>query len=105
ADLASDPQLSSRRFHRLEPHGRFGRDLVAGAPLRVSGSGRVRERAGPCLGEDTDAVLQEVAGMGPEERERLVRQEVIFRMPAWEPLTRPSQRWARHLLDAGWDEA
>jgi crotonobetainyl-CoA:carnitine CoA-transferase CaiB-like acyl-CoA transferase len=57
-DLAEDPHLqASGLFVELE-HPEVGRRLHIGAPWRMSATPTPVQRAAPCLGQDTDAVMQ-----------------------------------------------
>jgi benzylsuccinate CoA-transferase BbsF subunit len=103
ADLVVDDQLESRQFYRLGHHARFGQDLFGGYPPRLSDAHWGVDRANPCLGEDDDAVLGGILGIGLEEQRRLLELGAIFTMPPAPLLRRPYTRWARHFLRLeGW---
>ncbi len=77
-DLARDPQLLWRgHFARVEtPEG--GSERVDGVPFVCSDLPRGPTRPGPLLGEHTDAVLRDLAGLGRDEIEALRREEAIL---------------------------
>ncbi|WP_405933120.1 CoA transferase [Streptomyces sp. NBC_00827] len=66
-----DPQLRARGFYVRGEHPVAGAYLHEGLPIRLTRTPGGIRRAAPVLGADTDAVLGEVAGLGPEEIQRL----------------------------------
>ncbi len=65
-DALRDPSLVENGNIVEFPHPEFGLIRSMGSPVRVSGAAAPLER-GPMLGEHTDAVLREVAGLGEAE--------------------------------------
>ncbi|WP_280433921.1 CaiB/BaiF CoA-transferase family protein [Nocardia carnea] len=68
--VEADPQLRAREFYLRGVHPKAGAFLHEGSPIRVGEPVAVR-RTAPLLGADTDAVLRDIAGYGPETIERL----------------------------------
>ena len=67
AQVVAHPQVAARQALVEMDHPRAGKVRMAGAPVRLSETpGSVRTPA-PMLGEHTDAVLQELLGLGAEE--------------------------------------
>ncbi|MGW3415048.1 CoA transferase [Streptomyces sp. NPDC000888] len=66
-----DPQLRARGFYVRGEHLVAGAYLHEGLPIRLTRTPGGIHRAAPVLGADTDAVLGGVAGIGPEEIQRL----------------------------------
>jgi formyl-CoA transferase/CoA:oxalate CoA-transferase len=71
------PQLAARGTVRALPHPKAGSVNVVGLPFRLSDTPAGPRRAPPLLGEHTDAVLEELCGLGAEERARLRADGVI----------------------------
>jgi formyl-CoA transferase len=68
AEVAADPHLEARGFWADLPHPRRGRARVPNSPIRLHGCERGRAaRSAPLLGQDTDRVLAELLGLGPDE--------------------------------------
>lgn len=75
-DMFNDPHYQARGlFERVEINGRE-LDIPALVPKLESTPGRT-DWAGPSLGENTDAVLEELAGLGSRELEELRKAGVI----------------------------
>lgn len=75
----ADPQVIHRGMRMAMPHplaGAAGVPMVA-SPLRLSATPARYRRPPPLLGEHTDAVLEEVLGLGAPERARLRAAGVI----------------------------
>lgn len=75
----ADPQVVHRGMQMAMPHplaGAAGMPMVA-SPLRLSQTPIRYRRPPPLLGEHTDAVLEEVLGLGAPERARLRAAGVI----------------------------
>ena len=65
-DLYGDAQLAHREFFVTLEHGEMGPTPYDGFATKFSATpGRLRN-AGPCLGQDTDAVLREFLGLSDE---------------------------------------
>jgi len=66
-ELAEDPHLRSRGFFVELPHAEVGVRQHAGVPWVFSDTPCQVQRAAPCLGQDTDEVLQKVLSFSAEE--------------------------------------
>ncbi len=66
-ELAEDPHLRSRSFFVELPHAEVGVRQHAGVPWVFSDTPCQVQRAAPCLGQDTDEVLQKVLSFSAEE--------------------------------------
>ncbi len=66
-ELAEDSHLRSRGFFVELPHTEVGVRQHAGVPWVFSDTPCQVRRAGPCLGQDTDEVMQRVLGFSVEE--------------------------------------
>ena len=64
--LHSDDHLRARGFWVTAPHPVAGELPYAGPPWRVDGGGWALRRGAPTLGQDTDAVLAELAALSPD---------------------------------------
>jgi crotonobetainyl-CoA:carnitine CoA-transferase CaiB-like acyl-CoA transferase len=65
-DLCNDPQLSERGFIVTVDNPRLGRVVLPNFPLQFKNSRLTRRWEFPVLGRDTEAVLRDVVGYGPE---------------------------------------
>jgi benzylsuccinate CoA-transferase BbsF subunit len=74
-----DPQVRDRGWFMVRPSSRFGRDLLTGSALRLTGTPGDIERAGPMMAEDTDALLRDVAGYDQARIDALVASGAAFR--------------------------
>jgi crotonobetainyl-CoA:carnitine CoA-transferase CaiB-like acyl-CoA transferase len=72
AAVAADPHLGQRGFFPTLGHPTLGEVAVLANPVHLSAWPPRLERAGPLLGEDTEAVLGEL-GYSPEERTKLLQ--------------------------------
>lgn len=98
AALLVDPQLEARSFYQVAPQHRFGADLFIGYPPKLSVTEPQLDRAGACLGEHTAAVLTELLGVTPQEREQLRTNGDIWELAEPEQtFRRPYISWAREL--------
>jgi crotonobetainyl-CoA:carnitine CoA-transferase CaiB-like acyl-CoA transferase len=67
ADLAHDPQLAFRRHFRPLDHPVLGRHVVETNAIRFPATPEGDERRAPLLGEHTEHVFRELAGMSEKE--------------------------------------
>jgi len=67
AQALADPQAVARGIRIDLPHPTAGTVPLVGMPIRMSASSPSYERPPPLLGEHTDEVLREVAGLHAEE--------------------------------------
>jgi formyl-CoA transferase len=67
AQAFADPQAAARGIRVDLPHPTAGTVPVVGMPIRMSASSARYERPPPLLGEHTDEVLREVAGLDGAE--------------------------------------
>ena len=68
---AQDPQLVARRHFLRVSHPVHGEVPIESSRAELERTPARVERAGPTLGEDTDAVLRELLGYSSEEVEKL----------------------------------
>jgi len=74
----SDPQVIHRDMEISMKHPLAERDVrLIGNPIKLSETPVTYRQAPPVLGEHTDAVLEEILGLSPEERNRLRAAKVI----------------------------
>jgi crotonobetainyl-CoA:carnitine CoA-transferase CaiB-like acyl-CoA transferase len=76
-DLAEDPHLAARDFFVTLDHPEVGARMHVGVPWRMSTSPCAVRRPAPCLGADTDDVLRDVCGYGPDEIAALRAADVL----------------------------
>jgi len=77
AQALSDPQVVARGLNVDLPHPLAGSVALVGTPIRMSASPPALERAPPTLGQHTDEVLRELAGVDPETLAALRARRVI----------------------------
>jgi crotonobetainyl-CoA:carnitine CoA-transferase CaiB-like acyl-CoA transferase len=65
--LLDDDHLRARGFWVTANHPVAGELTYSGAPFRIDGGGWALRRTAPTLGQDTDRVLAELAGLGSDE--------------------------------------
>jgi crotonobetainyl-CoA:carnitine CoA-transferase CaiB-like acyl-CoA transferase len=75
--LLSDDHLLARGFWVTADHPAAGPLPYTGAPWTLDGAGWAIRRTAPLLGQDTDAVLAELAGLGEDEIHRLRASGVV----------------------------
>jgi crotonobetainyl-CoA:carnitine CoA-transferase CaiB-like acyl-CoA transferase len=71
-----DAHLLARDYFWDAPHAKAGRVRQLGSPMRLSRTPVRRGKAGPLLGEDSEALLAEL-GYGASDVERMVGQRVV----------------------------
>jgi crotonobetainyl-CoA:carnitine CoA-transferase CaiB-like acyl-CoA transferase len=76
-EVAEDEQCQARDMLPEVEHSTAGRIRVTGAPVKLSGSSSAVRTAAPRLGQDSDAVLSAILGIGEQELEHLRRAGVI----------------------------
>jgi benzylsuccinate CoA-transferase BbsF subunit len=76
-ELAEDSHLRSRGFFVELPHAEVGVRQHAGVPWVFSDTPCQVRRPAPCLGQDTDEVMQRVLGYSAEEIAGLREREVL----------------------------
>ncbi|MFN8534586.1 MAG: CaiB/BaiF CoA-transferase family protein [Dehalococcoidia bacterium] len=67
AEAAADPQVLERHMIVEIEHPRAGKIPVSGSPIKLSRTPADVSRPAPDLGQDTDAVLRELAGLSDDE--------------------------------------
>jgi benzylsuccinate CoA-transferase BbsF subunit len=77
-ELAEDQHLQSRGFFVEQNHAEVGVRRHAGLPWVFSDTPCQVRRPAPCLGQDTDEVMQRVLGYAPEEISALKARSVLF---------------------------
>ena len=105
-----DPQLEARGYWRLLDHARLGKDLVYGHAIHLSETPPALKWAHPSQGQHTEYVLRDVLGLSEQEVQRLVDEEVAFKMlplpnplpPPLERLERPYWNWIGHVMRLPW---
>jgi crotonobetainyl-CoA:carnitine CoA-transferase CaiB-like acyl-CoA transferase len=65
--LLTDDHLQARGFWVMATHPAAGALPYTGPPWRIDGDGWAIHRAAPTLGQDTDALLGELAGRSPDD--------------------------------------
>jgi benzylsuccinate CoA-transferase BbsF subunit len=76
-ELAEDAHLQDREFFVELPHAEVGVRRHAGAPWKFSATPCQVRRPAPCLGQDTDDVMQRVLGYSPEDLAALKAKGVL----------------------------
>ena len=69
--LLDDPQVQAREMMAEVVHSQIGSHRVPGSPFNFSRDPVELKRSGPALGEDTQTILRELAGLSDEEIDRL----------------------------------
>jgi crotonobetainyl-CoA:carnitine CoA-transferase CaiB-like acyl-CoA transferase len=79
SEAFADPQVQHRGMRITMPHAHSGSGTVdlIGNPVKMSETPVSYRLAPPVLGEHTDQVLEELLGMGAEQREALRQQGII----------------------------
>ncbi len=78
--LRHDPQLASRGFFEEVPHFKKGRVVASGIPLGLTETPGHTSHAGSAVGQDNDAVLRGILGLGEAELARFVEIGAIERV-------------------------
>jgi len=76
-EIANDPQYRAREMILMVPHPRFGQVAMPGIVPRLSETPGSIRWPGPALGQDTDTVLRELAGLDQETLAQLREAGVI----------------------------
>ncbi|HVH19107.1 MAG TPA: CoA transferase [Myxococcota bacterium] len=76
-DVLDDPQLTHRGHFVPVAHPQLGTLLLERSGFRLSASPGGYRRAGPCLGEHSEAILRDVLGLDDSEIARLTAQGVL----------------------------
>jgi crotonobetainyl-CoA:carnitine CoA-transferase CaiB-like acyl-CoA transferase len=71
AQVFDDPQVRHRGLRIELPHPLAGNIPLVASPIRYAGSGLAYTRAGPTLGQDTEAILRDVLAIDAAEIARL----------------------------------
>jgi crotonobetainyl-CoA:carnitine CoA-transferase CaiB-like acyl-CoA transferase len=77
AQVFADPQVQARGLRMELPHPDAGRIPQVANPIRYSDADLAYTRAGPTLGQDTERILRELVGLGPDEISRLRAAKVV----------------------------
>jgi benzylsuccinate CoA-transferase BbsF subunit len=76
-DMLANPQVAARKnFVELE-HPEVGKRRHLGIPWKMSGTPCEVKRPAPCMGQDTDYVLEQVLGLGKAEIAAFRSKEVL----------------------------
>ena len=70
-DVQNDPQLAHRHYFWQLGHREIGKHTYEGPPFRLSKTPAELNRAGPCLGQDTEYVCRNILGISEELFSRL----------------------------------
>jgi len=70
-EAAADPQVRARGMVVEVPHPGGGTIRMVGSPVKLSRTPARVEAGPPSVGQHTDAILSELAGLGPDEIARL----------------------------------
>ena len=76
-DLVNDPQVVENDYLIDFDHPTMGRIKMPGYPVHFSESWAQISQAAPEVGEHTDEILTELAGLTPEEIEALREEGVV----------------------------
>jgi benzylsuccinate CoA-transferase BbsF subunit len=77
-ELAEDQHLQYREFFVELPHPEVGARRHAGLPWHFSNTPCQVQRSAPCLGQDTDDVMERVLGYSLEDIEKLKKKNVLI---------------------------
>jgi benzylsuccinate CoA-transferase BbsF subunit len=76
-DMLHHPHVEARQFFVELEHKEIGVKRHMGVPWKMSRTPCAVQRPAPCMGQDTDDVLEKIAGLSREEIARLKEQEVL----------------------------
>ena len=77
ADVIHDPHLNERGFIERLEHPEVGRRAHAGIPWRLAQRPDGVQRPAPCLGQDTERLLQEILGKSNVDIKQLKQQGAL----------------------------
>ncbi len=77
-ELFNDPHFKERGLTAEVEHPRMGKQIMVGAPWKMSDSPPPVQRASPLLGEHNEYVFGELLGMSREEIARLKEEKVLY---------------------------
>lgn len=76
-DMVNSSHVGARDFFVELEHPEVGKRRHMGIPWKMSMTPCEVQRAAPCLGQDTDAVLSEIAGLSRDEIEALRQRDIL----------------------------
>ena len=76
-DMLKNPHVEARGFLVELEHPEVGKKRHMGIPWKMSRTPCEVRRPAPCLGQDTDYVLEEILGLSQEEVSSLREREVL----------------------------
>ena len=76
-DLLANPHVTAREFFVELAHPEVGKRRHLGIPWKMSRTPCEVRRPAPCLGQDTDYVLEEILGLSREQVTSLREREVL----------------------------
>jgi benzylsuccinate CoA-transferase BbsF subunit len=76
-DVQNDPQLTHRHYFWKMNHREIGEHSYEGPPFRLSKTPADLNRAGPCLGQDTEYVCRNILGIAEESFSQLLADGVF----------------------------
>jgi benzylsuccinate CoA-transferase BbsF subunit len=77
-EIFSDPHFKARELAVEVEHPAMGKQVVLGAPWKLSETPAKVTRASPMMGENDDYVFGELLGMPSSEIKRLIEEQVIY---------------------------
>jgi CoA:oxalate CoA-transferase len=77
AEVLEDPQLDARRMIEAVDHVSAGAIRVLGVPIKLSETPGAVRTAPPALGQHTDRILKEDAGLSADQIEALRSSKAI----------------------------
>jgi crotonobetainyl-CoA:carnitine CoA-transferase CaiB-like acyl-CoA transferase len=81
ADIFADPHFRARQMLPSVPHAVLGQVTMAGVVPKLSRTPGALHTAGGAVGRDTERVLRELAGLTPDEIDRLEAAGIVRRQP------------------------
>ena len=76
-DMVNSSHVGARDFFVELEHPEVGKRRHMGIPWKLSMTPCEVQRPAPCLGQDTDAVLSEIAGLSCDEIEALRQRDIL----------------------------
>ena len=71
AQAFANPQVQARGMQIKLPHPLAGEVPLMGSPMKFSGTPIEHKLPPPVLGQHADEILEQVLGLGPDERAKL----------------------------------
>jgi crotonobetainyl-CoA:carnitine CoA-transferase CaiB-like acyl-CoA transferase len=77
-EIFSDPHFKERKLAVEVEHQTMGKQVVLGAPWKLSETPARVTKASPLMGENNDYVFGELLGMPGSEIKQLMEEQVIY---------------------------